>query len=222
MNYIGKRLVSAVFLILIVSFLSFVVLIFLPGDPVKLMLGTEAPPHVAEELSRQYGFDRPWYEQYGDWFFSFIQGDLGESFLYKQPVSEIIAKRLPMTLSLTLLSIIMAVIIAVPVGVFAAAKKGSLWDSLIQAFVQIGIAVPNFWVGIMFILLFAVMFPLFPPGGYVPLSEGLFAHLKTLFLPALTLALAEAVVLIRMIRASLLEVLEKDYMTFSLTKRIIR
>ncbi|MEK3733550.1 MULTISPECIES: ABC transporter permease [Paenibacillus] len=218
MSYLAQRLLIAILLVFLVSFASFAVLMLLPGDPVRLMLGTEAPPHLVEELRAQYGLDRPWLLQYADWLAGAVSGNLGESFIYKMPVTQIIVDRLPMTLSLTIFASLMALLIALPLGIWAAVKRGSWVDGFIQAVVQIWIAIPNFWLGILLLLGFTVMIPLFPPGNFVPISEGLGAHLHSLFLPALTLAIAEAAVLIRMFRASLVEVLNKDFMTFAHTK----
>lgn len=218
MNYLAQRLLIAILLIFLVSFASFAVLMFLPGDPVRLMLGTEAPPDLAQALRTQYGLDRPWLVQYLDWLGGMVRGDLGESFIYKQPVTQIIIDRLPMSLSLTIFASMMGLLIALPLGIWAAVKRGSWIDGFIQALVQVWVAVPNFWLGILLLLGFAVMLPLFPPGNSVPISQGLGAHLHSLFLPALTLAIPEAAVLIRMFRASLVEVLNKDFMTFAHTK----
>jgi peptide/nickel transport system permease protein len=218
MSYIVQRLLSALLLLFVVSFATFGVLMLIPGDPVRLMLGTEASPDLVEKLRQQYGFDRSWYEQYGDWLSSMLRGDMGQSFLYKQSVGQLIWDRIPVTASLTVFAIVISLLIALPLGIGAAIRKGSWLDGLIQALVQLGIAIPNFWIGILLLLSFSVVMPWFPPGSYTPLAEGFFPHVKSLFLPALSLAITEAAVLIRMIRASLIEVLGKDYMTFAHTK----
>ncbi|CCQ93974.1 putative peptide transport system permease protein BAB2_1050 [[Clostridium] ultunense Esp] len=220
--YWFHRVRSALLLIVLVSFFSFLVLMMLPGDPVQLMLGMEAPPEVAEELRAQLGFDKPWYVQYGEWIWNLIHGDLGVSILYGQPVSALILERIPLTLSITLLSLALSLLLALPLGIISAVKKGSWADKMIQWLVQIGLAVPNFWVGILFILFFAVHLKILPPSGYTPITEGLIPHLTSILLPCSSLALAEAAVLIRMIRASLLEVLDRDYMTFARTKGLSR
>lgn len=213
-----NRLVSALVLMLFVSFLSFVVLMMLPGDPVELMLGMEAPPDVAAELRHQLGLDLPWYVQYGNWLFNLLRGDMGESLTQNGPVWQLIIDRLPLTLSVAFFSIMITLALAIPLGLLAGIKKGSWIDGVIQAFVQLGLAVPSFWIAILFILVFAVMIPIFPPSGYVPLSDGFWPHMKSLLLPSLSMAIVEAAVLIRMIRASLLDVLNQDYMTFAKTK----
>ncbi|MEF2246872.1 ABC transporter permease [Paenibacillus sp. IITD108] len=217
MNFFIQRLLSAALLLFIVSFASFGVLMIIPGDPIRLMLGTEASPDLVEELGRQYGFHLPWYERYWNWLIHALQGDLGQSFLYKLPVTALIIDRIPVSASLTALSMLITLIVALPLGIIAAIRKGSLLDKIIQALVQFAIAIPNFWIGILLLIAFSVLLPWFPPGSYKPLSEGLLPHMQSLFLPAVTLAIGEAAVLIRMIRASYIEVLNKDFMVFAHT-----
>jgi len=218
MKIIVQRIISAIVLLFVVSFASFGVLMIIPGDPVRLMLGTEASPDIAEKLLQLYGFDRPWYEQYWEWLTNALQGNLGQSFLYNQPVTQLIVDRIPVSASLTILALLISLVIAFPLGIVSAIRKNSFVDTSIQAAVQLAIAVPNFWIGILLLIGFTVLLPWFPPGSFTSLSEGLVPHLRSLFLPALTLAIGESAILIRMIRASYIEVLNKDYMVFAKTK----
>ncbi|MDE5416271.1 ABC transporter permease [Alkalihalobacterium chitinilyticum] len=216
--YILRRLSSSFILIFIVSLITFMVLMWLPGDAVHVMLGTEASHDTAEKLRAHLGLDRPWYLQYGEWLINMFQGDFGNSMLYGQPVQELILERLWISLSLAFYAFILTLIFAFPLGVLAAVKKNSIVDRLIQGSVQVGLAVPAFWFAILLVLVFAVYFPIFPPSGYVPISEGIGPHLKSVLLPSISLAIVEAAVLIRMIRGSLLSVLKEDYITFARTK----
>ncbi|WP_078430507.1 ABC transporter permease [Alkalihalobacterium alkalinitrilicum] len=216
--YILRRLSSSFILIFIVSLITFMVLMWLPGDAVHVMLGTEASHDTAEKLRAHLGLDRLWYLQYGEWLINIFQGDFGTSMLYGQPVQELLLERLWISLSLAFYAFILTLIFAFPLGVLAAVKKNSIVDRLIQGSVQIGLAVPAFWFAILLVLVFAVYFPIFPPSGYLPISEGIGPHLKSVLLPSISLAIVEAAVLIRMIRGSLLSVLKEDYITFARTK----
>ncbi|PLR75757.1 hypothetical protein CU633_19355 [Bacillus sp. V3-13] len=216
--YYLNRIASSLLLILFISFFSFLVLMMLPGDPVQLMLGMEAPQEVAEELRAQLGLDKPWYVQYGDWIINSLQGDLGLSFLYGEPVAALIIERIPLTLSITFFSLVLSLLFAIPLGVLAAVRKGAVFDKVIQLYIQAGLAVPSFWIAILLILFVSIKLQLLPPSGYVPISEGLFVHLKSILLPSISLAIVESATMTRLIRTSLLDVLEKDFITFAKAK----
>ena len=220
LTYFIKRMGSSVFLMFIVSFVSFSVLMILPGDPVQLMLGMDAPPKAAAVLRAQLGLDKPWYIQYTHWLIGLLQGDLGQSFIYQQSVQSLIVQRLPLTISITLFSLMISLAISLPLGIVSAIKRGKWIDRIIQVFVQIGLAIPNFWIAILLILLFSVYLSLFAPSGYVPLSKGILPHLKSILMPSLSLAFVEAAAMIRMLRASLIDVIDEDYMIFAQTSGV--
>ncbi|MBK5970656.1 MULTISPECIES: nickel ABC transporter permease [Thiorhodovibrio] len=197
------RLGAALVVMLGVCTLVFLLLHLVPGDPVEAMLGESARPADQAALRTRLGLDRPLAVQYRDYLSGLLRLDLGESFTDQRPVTAMIAERFPATLQLTLAALTLAVIIALPLGVLAARHQGRPLDSAAMGFSVLGMAVPNFWLGPMLILVFSLWL------GWTPVSgrEGW----NSLILPALTLGTGLAALLARMVRASLLEVLSEDY-----------
>jgi peptide/nickel transport system permease protein len=206
-----RRLPSFLLTLLLISVVTFVVVQVAPGDPAQLILGTEAPPEALADLRAQLGLDRPLPLQYLSWLSGVLRGDLGVSLRHGRPVTELIAERLPVTLSLAILSLALAVLLAVPLGVLAAVRQHSALDYGVLVFAQAGLALPSFWIGILLILLFALSLRWLPSGGYVPWGENPLGALRSLAMPVLALGLPVAGVLARLVRASMLEELARDH-----------
>jgi peptide/nickel transport system permease protein len=205
------RTVSLLVTLLAVSAAIFVILEVLPGDPAAIMLGTAAREDTLAALRHELGFDRPALERYVLWIGGMLQGDFGTSITYQMPVSTLVAERLTVTLPLSLLAILLATLIALPLGVAAAANRGRAADHAVLVFSQVGVAVPNFWIGLIFILIFATAFGWFPAGGFPGWDAGAGAGLHALLLPALALAVPQAAVLTRVTRSAVLEVIGADF-----------
>src|SRR5262249_36320392 len=188
----------------------FAVLEVLPGDPALVMLGTDARPDTLAAMRAQYGFDQPLLTRYLHWIGGLLTFDLGTSHAYGTSVAKLIGDRLQVTLPLGALALLWALMVAVPFGVFAAWKHGRAGDWGVMAFTQIGISVPNFWFGIVLVLLFAVTWQVFPAGGFPGWQEPL-NSVHALILPALSLSLGEIAILARVTRSAMLDTLREDY-----------
>ncbi len=202
-GYILCRIFSALIVIFGVVFIVFMLIHMVPGDPVEVMLGESASSVDREMLRQTLGLDKPLTEQFYQYLYKLSQFDLGTSLHSKQPVSELLVERIPPTVELTLAALLVAFLMAFPLGILAALKKDRWQDTTAMTFSLLGISIPNFLMGPLLILLFSIMLGWFPVSG----RDGLIS----LVLPALTLGTALAAILSRMIRASLLEVLNEDY-----------
>lgn len=210
-QYIIRRFIYALFIIWGCATIVFFLLRLVPGDPVSAMLGHEYTPEAAAQLRKNLGLDQPIYIQYVKWMGNVLHGDLGKSIDTHESVSAQIASAFPKTLSITILGFIFGAVVAVPMGLLAALKRDSVFDWIASISTFIGISLPTFWFGIVFILIFAVEFRWFPSVGYVSPSEGIWPWLKHLILPGLAAGVGEAAILMRFVRAGLLEVLGSDY-----------
>lgn len=209
--FLVRRVLGLLATVLAASLVVFIVLEVLPSDPAALMLGTDARPDTLAALRRELGLDQPSWWRYVTWIGNLLRGDLGISYTYRVPVSELIGARVEVTLPLALLAIGLSTTIAIPIGVFSASRRGAASDTAMMAGAQLGIAMPNFWLGILFILVFAVWLGWFPAGGFAGWDKGVGAALHSLVLPAFALALPQAAILSRVTRASVLETLGQDY-----------
>jgi peptide/nickel transport system permease protein len=206
-----ERVAALVPVLLGIAIITFFLIRLVPGDVVDVMLGEQNDPQVAAELRRSFGLDRPLYEQFAIWFGGLLRGDLGKSVRSGRPAMQEIADRFEATAELTVAALIVSVLIAIPVGVLSATRRNSRVDLLARLGALIGLSIPNFWLGILLMMLFSVALRLLPSGGYVAPSENLGENLKYLLMPTLTLGAALAAVTARMTRSSLLEVLRQDY-----------
>jgi len=211
MRYLIRRAFALIITLWLVSLITFALLHIIPGDPAQLILGTEAPPEALAELRAQLGLDRPLVVQYFDWLWRALRGDMGVSLRQERPITSLIAERLPVTLSLATLAMLIALAVSLPLGVLAAARWNTPVDYATLVFTQLGIAMPSFWTGILLILVFSLFWHLLPTGGYVGWSESPLEALRHLAMPSLALGLAMAALLTRMTRASMLEVLNQNY-----------
>jgi len=203
LNYLVKRLFSAVFVLLGITTLVFLLIHLVPGDPIEVMLGETARSADREALRLALGLDLPVMQQWLQYLINISHFDLGESLHSKQAVSQLLMERLPATAILSIVSLIIAIVIALPLGILAAVYKDSIWDRFAMVTAMLGVSIPNFVMGPLLILIFALWLGWFPVSG----REGI----ASLVLPSLTLGTALAAILSRMVRASMLEVLQEDY-----------
>ncbi|MDQ3548550.1 MAG: ABC transporter permease [Chloroflexota bacterium] len=217
-RYIIRRLVHAAFIVWGVATLVFFMLQIIPGDPIILMLGEQYTPEAAEQLRNKLGLDEPIYVQYFKWVGNVLQGDLGRSNATGESVSDAIKTALPKTMSIAVVSFAIAILIAFPAGIIAALKRNSPIDYVVSILAFVGVSMPGFWFGIVLILLFAVRLGWFPAVGYTPISEGFWEWLKHLILPSIAVGMGYAAILMRFIRAGLLEVLGSDYVRTARSK----
>jgi peptide/nickel transport system permease protein len=194
-----------------VAVIVFLVMYVVPGDPAYAILGREATLEQVREVREQLGLNRPLAARLGGWFAELLRGDLGRSFYSGEPVAALIFARLEPTMLLTALASLIAVVLGVGLGSVAALRPGSSLDLGTMSVALIGVAIPNFWLGLNLILLFSLWLRWLPSSGYAPLSEGFGEALRFLAMPAVALGLAQTAVIARMTRANLMEVLREDY-----------
>jgi len=218
LDYLIQRLaISAVTLVLI-SLIVFTGVRMIPGDPARVLAGTEADEAGLAEIRAKYGLNDPIPVQYLRWVGLALRGDLGESIRTRESVVQTVARKLPITVELACLSILIALAIAIPVGVLSAVRRNSLWDYLANGLSLCGLSVPSFWLGIMLILLLSVRLGWLPASGFVPLFQEPLANLQRMLMPAFVLGATLAAVLMRQTRNSMIEVLSADYIRTAYSK----
>ncbi|MCH8530980.1 MAG: ABC transporter permease [Saccharospirillum sp.] len=238
-----ERLLQLIPVLLGVSLIVFIMMAFTPGDPVDIMIGDQNVSAEQEAaMRRDLGLDRPIHERYVIFLGNAVQGDFGQSFYHRRPVSEVIVERLPATIELTLVALLIALFTSIPLGVIAAIKKNSWIDRSATVFSLLGVSLPGFWFGILLLMVFAVHFNLLPVSGRISYSnqvepithfllidtllrgrlDAFWEALKHILLPAITLGLPMTAILTRVTRTSMLEVLRQDYVTFAEAKGLSR
>lgn len=208
-NYFVRRILQIIPVLFIISFIVFT-LVFVAGDPVSLMLPDDAPPEAREELRETMGLNEPFIIQYFTYVGNMLQGDFGESYRFNQPALDIVLDRLPATIELAIFAIVVATVVAIPLGIWSATRQNTSLDLIATGAAVIGKAMPNFWLGIMLILLFSVTLGMFPVSG-----RGSAMHV---ILPAITLATGIAAEMTRLIRSSMLDSLSQDYVRTARSK----
>ena len=211
LSFLIRRVLTALLTLVLSSAMVFAALLIVPGDPVQLILGLNYEPAQHDLLTRQLGLDKPPLERFVVWWGGLLRGDMGKSLSLNTSVAELIVTRLPVTLPLVILSSLLSLVIAVPAGVFAARRKGTVFDLVTVTLTQTGLAIPSFWLGLMLILVFAVALNWLPANGWTAWSENPAKAARSLVLPVVTLALGQAAGLVRMVRSSVLEVMNQDY-----------
>jgi peptide/nickel transport system permease protein len=217
MAFVGRRLLMLVPVAVGVTIIVFFMVHLIPGDPARTILGIHATPRSIAILHREWGLNRPLVSQYWLFMDRLGHGDLGQSLFYGVPAAGVILGRLPPTLWLIVYAAVLGVAISVPLAMIAATRKDGARDQVVRAVPLVGLGMPPFWLGFLLITAFAVKFHLFPVSGY---GEGFLGHLRAMFLPALTVALALAPVVIRSLRASMLNVLGAEYITTARSKGV--
>ena len=210
-QYIIRRFLLIIPVILIVTFLVYSLLLLLPGDPAVALLGEDPDPQLLERLREDLGLDRPIYVQYFEWFSRVIRGDLGHSIQTGESVTEALKSRFPVTLQIGLTALIISLIVSIPVGILSGAKRNSFGDNIAMILAYFGAAMPSFFLAILLMLIFSLWLGWLPPAGFTAPGDDLWQSVKSTLMPAMALGLGGTAVLIRQIRSSLLEELAQDY-----------
>ena len=214
------RLALSVPMLLGMSVLVFLIIRLVPGDPVLAVLGLNATPQLIANLREELGLNDPIYVQYFSWLGGILHGDFGLDYRSDEPIGGMLLDRLPVTLELTAIALTMAVVAAIPLGVIAAVRRGRPADKAMQGLSLVGISVPEFWLGIMLILVFSLGLGLLPSSGFVPFRDDPVENIRHMILPASALAVGLAAVLIRITRTAMLDVLHEDYIRFARSKGV--
>ncbi len=223
--FIIRRVLMALIVIFILTFISFMVMQLIPGDPVLFMLGLEATQEQIDALRHELWLDRPVLVQYGHWLGNILQGDFGKSVMYREDVTALIANRLPITLHLATLALIFSVTFGITAGIISAVTRGTFLDQFITVLANIGVAVPIFWLGIMGVYLFGLKLGWLPTQGYTSPIENFWLNTRQLVMPTFCMAVIPLAVVTRLSRSSMLEVVRQDYIRTArakgLTERVI-
>jgi peptide/nickel transport system permease protein len=210
-RYAITRLLQMIPLLLLVSLISFALMKLVPGDPAVVMGGSNATPDQIEAIRKNLGLDQPLHTQLWAFYSNLLQGDLGRSLLLGQPVNEALLERAPVTLWISIYSLLITVVLGLSTGIVAALRHNTWVDQVVSFFALLGVSLPNFWLGLMMIILFSVHFGWFPTGGYEdPLVDPI-GFIWTATLPAFSLAMLQTGLLTRMTRSTMLDVLNQDY-----------
>lgn len=209
--FLLKRLFQTLVVLLLVSIAVFSLILLIPGDVTSALLGLDASEADILLLKQKLGLDQPVYVQYLKWLGNMLRGDFGRSMTTKYPVSVLFAQHLPVTIQLALLGMSLSVLIGVPAGILAAKRQNSLTDMLLRALSTVGMAMPNFWLGILLMLVFALWLGWLPSSGMVSIGVDFWGWLRAMILPAVTIAARFTAVVVRQTRSALLEVMKTDY-----------
>ena len=221
-SFISGRLLSLLATTLVASMIVFLLMQILPGDPALVILGMNAEPDTIAALHKQLGMDQPLWLRYLKWIGGFFVGDFGTSITYSVPISELLGPRIMVTLPLALMSMTISVVFAIALGVYAAANRAKAGDTIAMGVAQIGVAVPNFWLALLLILLFALKLTWFPASGFAGWENGFWAGIRSLTLPALALGLPLAAILGRVTRSAVIETLGEDFIRTARAKGLTR
>src|SRR3954466_6226871 len=210
-NFLVRRILATIPVMVVVALFVFSLLFVAPGDPAAVIAGDQATPEQVERIRQSLGLDRPFLVQFSDWAWRLLHADLGRSIFTNLPVTTMIAQRVEPTLSLMLITLVLSVVVAVPIGVLAAWKVGTWIDRAIMGFAVFGFSVPVFVVGYLLAYLFALELEWLPVQGYTPIAQGAWPWLQNLILPSIALGCVYIALIARITRATMLEVLQQDY-----------
>lgn len=211
LRFVLGRFLSAIPILLVVSLVTFVIIWLVPGDVASEIAGPDATPAELEQIRADLGLDRPLLERALVWYGRLLHGDLGQSYLLNRSVVDAVLERLPVTLSLACIALVVTVVVGMLLGVLAAVRHGTWLDQGAMTAALLGLSLPDFWFGLVLIFLFGVALGWLPTGGFVPITEDFVGWVRSMTLPALTLAFTQMGVVARMTRSSMLEVLRQDY-----------
>jgi len=209
-GYLGRRGLHAVLVLFIVTFVAFILIHLVPGDPVRIMLGAHAPPSAVAQVRRQLGLDRSLVSQFGSFLEGVPRGDLGTSISLQRPVRDVVGPRIWPSIFLLVYGTLISLLVAVPLGVFSALYRNRPPDHTIRIVATVGLAMPSFWFGLLLVEVFSLQLGWLPVSGY---GSGFFGHLESLTLPAITVGIYLAPLIIRTLRSSLIETLSSDFVT---------
>lgn len=211
MKYAGKKIITMLLTLFAVTLFVFLAFHVISGDPASSMLGTEATPARLEALREEMGLNDPVLVQYGRWAFNFLKGDMGSSYNYHIPVQDMVADKIPVTLTLTILAFLMIIVISIPLGIYTAKHAGGVIDRVIYIINQIIMAFPPFFSGILITLIFGRILKFFTPGGYVSYEKDFWGFVGYLFFPAVAVALPKAAMAVKLLRSSVISESKLDY-----------
>ncbi len=211
MKYIIKKIIGLIITLLIVSILAFFAFEVIPGDPARTILGTEATESKVQALRKEMGINRPLTERYVQWGKDFLTGDMGISYFYQIPVREMIGDKLPITVAMTVLAFCFTLLLSVPVSILSVRYENHFFDRMFLILNQVTMSIPPFFIGIIFTVIFGLVFRWFTPGGYVSYTESMSGFLSYLILPSLAIALPRAAMTTKMLRNSLIAEMHQDY-----------
>ncbi len=217
-EFLIRRVAISVVTLFVISLIVFTGVRLIPGDPARVMGGTDADAAGLAEIRQKYGLDDPIPLQYVRWLGLALRGDLGESIRTRESVVWTVGRKLPITIELACLSLLVALAIAIPAGVFSAVRRNTAWDFLVNAVSLCGLSVPSFWLGIMLVLLLSVRLHWLPASGFVPIWENPLSNLERMVMPAFVLGAGLAAVLMRQTRNSMIEILGADYIRTAWSK----
>lgn len=211
LRLIGRRLLSLIPVLIVLAVVTFIIIHLTPGNPAEVILGNGATVGQIDRLSRQLGLDKPLVEQFGSWVVNAVHGNLGRSIFYDQPVLKVIEDHIMPTVYLSVLATILSIAVALPIGVLAAWRERSWLDRFVTSGSIVGVSIPNFWLAIMLVVLFAVALAWVPVSGYVPPSAGIGQWLIHLILPVVVLSAGQSALIARMLRDGMIDSLRKPY-----------
>ena len=218
LDYLIQRIAISALTLAVISVIVFTGVRMIPGDPARVMAGTEADEAGLADIRQKYGLNDPIPVQYVRWIGLALRGDLGESVRTREPVTKTVAAKLPITIELACISVLIALLIAIPVGVLSAVRRNSVWDYAANGLSLCGLSVPSFWLGIMLILFFSVRLGWLPASGFVPFLESPVANLTRMIMPTFVLGVTLSAVLMRQTRNSMIEVMSADYIRTAYSK----
>ncbi|MCZ8511521.1 ABC transporter permease [Paenibacillus filicis] len=209
-NYMIKRSLNLVVILLILSIVVFLYIHLIPGDPAAVMLGSESNPKALQELRQQLGLNDPLYVQYFSWIKQVFQGNIGMSLHSHMPVAELILQRLPVTLTLSVAAFAISIMIGIPLGIVSAVRSNTFTDYVVTILSLIGLSIPEFWAGLLLVMLFSVKLNLLPFAGY-SIDMNIMQNIQYFIIPAFAMGLIQSAIVSRMTRSSFLDVLDQDY-----------
>jgi peptide/nickel transport system permease protein len=218
LNYVIRRVLQTLVLLVLVSLLAFSLVVIMPGDPASAILGASATPQEILDLQHQMGLDQPFMERYGNWLWDIVHGDMGYSYNYHENISTLIAQRLPVSMYLASLAIVLSVILGIPAGIFCAIRRNSFLDQMVSLLANLGIAAPSFWLGILGIILFGMTLKWLPVQGWTSPLDDFVLSTKQAIMPIILLAIPGIAMLTRQTRSAMLEVVRQDYIRTAWSK----
>ncbi|MBD0415570.1 ABC transporter permease [Oryzicola mucosus] len=219
-GFLVQRVLAAIPTLFIISLIVFSLQQLLPGDPALVIGGGEASPEMLAQIREQYGFNDPFLVQYWHWITNVMQGDFGVSFRTREEIGPMLAAKIPVTLTLATAAMLVSLVIGIPAGILAAIWRGRGWDHAVTVAALSGISIPNFWLGIMMILLFAVHLGWLPASGYVSFFDDPIQSIRTLIMPAIVLGAGLAAAMMRHTRSAMLTVMRQDYVRTARAKGV--